>query len=279
LFGWFTTPRLHIRYEPVKGTTIRLSVGRGQRTANIFAENNSVLVSSRQVEIISSSNGKAYGFDPEVAWNKGISLDQKFKLFNRDANFSIDYFRNDFHKQVVVDLEDPRKVQFYELNGKSFSNSMQSELDIQPIDKLDLRFAYRLFDVKETFGNKLLQKPLLSKNRAFVNAAYEIKGWKLDYTISFNGKKRIPNTSTNPVAYQRETYSPSYVLMNAQVTKTLGKNQAFDIYFGGENLTGFYQKDAIIAADQPFSQYFDASLVWGPVSGRMLYAGLRFKVK
>ncbi len=279
LFGWFTTPRLHIRYEPVKGTTIRLSAGRGQRTANIFAENNSVLVSSRQLNIISSSNGKAYGFDPEVAWNKGISVDQKFKLFNRDASFSVDYFRNDFRKQVIVDMEDPRKVQFYELNGKSYSNSLQSELDIEPLNKLDLRLAYRFFDVKETFGNQLLQKPLISKDRAFANAAYEVKGWKLDYTFNYNGRKRIPNTTANPVPYQRGIYSPSYVLMNAQVTKTLGKKQAFDVYLGGENLTGFYQKDAIIAADQPFSQYFDASLVWGPVSGRMFYAGLRFKVK
>jgi copper chaperone CopZ len=35
LFGWFATPRLHVRYEPVKGTTIRLSAGvvREQRTS------------------------------------------------------------------------------------------------------------------------------------------------------------------------------------------------------------------------------------------------------
>lgn len=279
LFGWFATPRLHVRYEPVKGTTIRLSAGRGQRTANIFAENNSVLVSSRQVEIISSSNGKAYGFDPEVAWNKGISIDQKFKLFNRDASLGIDFFRNDFKKQIVVDLEDPRKVRFYELNGKSYSNSFQTELNFTPADKLDIRLAYRLFDVKETFGSELLEKPLISKNRAFLNAAYEIKGWKFDYTFNYNGRKRIPGTESNPVQYQRKSFSPSYILMNAQISKSFGKDKAWDVYLGGENLTNYFQKDAIIAADQPFSPYFDASLVWGPVSGRMFYAGFRFKLK
>ncbi len=120
LFGWFATPRLHLRYEPVKGTTIRLSAGRGQRTANIFAENMSVFVSSRQINILSASAGKAYGLDPEVAWNKGISIDQKFKLFKRDGSFSVDYFRNDFDKQVVVDLEDARQVKFYDLARKVF---------------------------------------------------------------------------------------------------------------------------------------------------------------
>jgi outer membrane receptor for ferrienterochelin and colicin len=33
LFGWFTTPRLNVRYQPFTNTTIRLSAGRGQRTA------------------------------------------------------------------------------------------------------------------------------------------------------------------------------------------------------------------------------------------------------
>ena len=279
LFGWFATPRLHVRYEPVKGTTIRFSAGRGQRTANIFAENTSVFVSSRQVNILSTALGKAYGLDPEVAWNKGISVDQKFKLFRRDALFSIDYFRNDFDKQVVVDLEDARQVKFYNLQGKSFSNSLQAEMNIEPARKLEVRLAYRFFDVKTTYGNMLLQKPFTAKHRAFGNLAYEISGWKLDYTFNYNGSKRIPNTEANPVQYQRSTRSPAYVLMNAQVSKTVGKKHPFEMYVGGENLSNYFQKDVIIAADQPFSNYFDAALVWGPVSGRLFYAGIRYKLK
>jgi outer membrane receptor for ferrienterochelin and colicins len=279
LFDWFITPRLHIRYEPVKGTTIRLSAGRGQRTANIFAENTSVLVSSRQVNIISFAAGKAYGLDPEVAWNKGISLDQKFRLFNRDGSLSFDYFRNDFDKQVVVDLEDARQVKFYDLNGRSFSNSFQAELNVEPARKFEVRLAYRYFDVRTTYGNQLLQKPFTAKNRAFANFAYEISGWKFDYTFNYNGSKRIPATSGNPVQYQRDNRSPSYILMNAQVSKTVGIKHPFELYLGGENLTDYFQKDVIVAADQPFSNYFDAALVWGPVSGRLVYAGFRVKIK
>ena len=52
-----------------------------------------------------------------------------------------------------------------------------------------------------------------------------------------------------------------------------------DIYVGAENVTDFFQQQVIVAADQPFSSYFDASMVWGPVSGRMLYAGWRMKIK
>jgi outer membrane receptor for ferrienterochelin and colicin len=279
LFGFFVTPRLNLRYEPVNGTTIRISGGRGQRTANIFAENAGTFISSRQVNILGSGSAKAYGLNPEVAWNKGISIDQKFKLFKHDAILSIDYFRNDFINQVVVDVENARAVNFYNLQGKSFSNSFQAELNIEPADKFEVRMAYRYFDVKSTYNGKLLDRPLIAKNRAFINLAYAIKGFKFDYTVTYNGKKRLPDTQANVPAYQLPTYSPDYVLMNAQILKTVGKNSQYDFYIGAENLTNYFQKKVIVASNQPFDNYFDASMIWGPVNGRMFYFGMRYKIK
>lgn len=279
LFGTFVTPRLNMRYEPVKGTTLRLSAGRGQRTANIFAENMSVFVSSRQVEILGATAGKAYGLNPEIAWNKGISVDQKFKLFRNDALFSLDFFRNDFSDQVVVDLENARTVKFYNLQGRSYSNSFQAELNIEPVKKILLRVAYRYFDVKTTYSGRLLERPLIAGNRGFVSVDYTTNGWKFDYTVNYNGRKRIPNTSDNPAQHQLSGHSPAYFMMNAQISKTVGRRHPMDLYIGGENLGNYYQRGPIIAADQPFSPYFDASLVWGPVTGRMLYAGWRLKIK
>lgn len=279
LFGTFVTPRLNFRYEPVKGTTFRLSAGRGQRTANIFAENTSVFVSAREVEIVGAARGKAYGLNPEVAWNKGISYDQKFKMFHNDALFSLDFFRNDFSDQVVVDLENPRLVRFYNLRGRSYSNSFQAELNLEPLRKLEVRLAYRYFDVKTTYGGQLLQRPLVSHNRAFISLDYSSNGWKLDFTANYNGRKRIPNTAGNPVQYHLPAYSPDFIVMNAQISKTMGRKHPMDLYIGGENLGNYLQKNPIVAADRPFSPYFDASPVWGPVTGRMLYAGWRLRIK
>lgn len=279
LFGFFVTPRLNLRYEPVKGTTIRVSAGRGQRTANVFSENISSFISSRQLNLITSGAGKAYGLNPEVAWNKGICLDHRFKLFKHDALFSADYFRNDFKDQVVVDAENPRFVSFYNLKGKSYSNSFQAELSLEPADKFEVRLAYRYFDVKSTYNGKLLERPLIARNRAFVNLAYGFKGFKFDYTVTYNGKKRLPGTQANLPAYQLPVYSPDFVMMNAQVLKTVGKNSQFDFYIGAENLANYFQQQVIVAPDQPFGNYFDASMVWGPVNGRMFYTGIRYKVK
>jgi len=68
----------------------------------------------------------------------------------------------------------------------------------------------------------------------------------------------------NPPEYQKNDYSPRYIIMHAQVTKRF-KN--FDIYAGLENLTDFRQTDPVIAPDDPFGKYFDASMIWGPLLG------------
>jgi outer membrane receptor for ferrienterochelin and colicin len=280
LFGDFITPRLNIRYEPIAGTLIRFSAGRGQRTANIFAENNSVMVSARQLVIVPSTSNGGYGLLPEVAWNKGISIDQKLNLFGNPASLSLDFFRNDFSNQVIVDLENTRVVSFYNLTGKSFSNSFQSELEINPVKRLDVRLAYRYFDVFQTYSGQLLERPFIAKHRAFVSLDYNTaSNWKFNYTINYNGPKRITNTSLNPPNFQLGNYAPDYFLMNAQLSKSFEKKHPMDFYIGVENITNFLQQTAIVSAAQPFSPYFDASMIWGPTTGSMLYVGWRIKIK
>ncbi len=281
LYGWFATPRAHLRYQPVLGTTFRISGGRGQRTANIFAENTAALASSRIVRIAAANTGRAaYGLRPEIAWNTGISFDQSFRLFHREASFSTEFFRNDFTNQVVVDYENPRELAFYNLDGSSYSNSLQTELRVMPLPHFETRLAYRFFDVKATYGNKLLQKPLVARHRGFLNLGYNTHsgGWHFDYTLNITGQKRLPSTVSNPAEYQLPEYSKAYVTMNAQVSKTIGKVRPVDLYIGGENLTNFFQQNPVLAADQPFSEFFDTSMLWGPLTGRMFYAGVRFSI-
>jgi outer membrane receptor for ferrienterochelin and colicins len=277
LYGAFVTPRLNARYQPFKNTTIRVSAGRGQRTANIFAENLGWFVSSRTVNI-TAANGNGYGLAPEVAWNEGISIDQKFTLADRQGTVGVDFFRTDFTSQVVVDVDkSASQINFYNLNGKSYSNSLQAEVNYEVVKHFDVRFAYRLFDVKTTYHGELLQRPLVAKQRAFVNLAYETTNkWKFDYTVQLVGQKRLPYSGDNAPQYQWAGNSPSYIVMNAQVSKSTG---SWDVYVGAEDLNNYYQKQLIIDSQNPFGNHFDASVVWGPTFGRMFYAGVRYKIK
>jgi hypothetical protein len=65
-------------------------------------------------------------------------------------------------------------------------------------------------------------------------------------------------------------------LLYAQVTRRF---KLWEIYVGGENLTNFTQKYPVIGANDPFGSHFDTSIVWGPILGRMVYAGIRVILK
>jgi len=278
-YGNIATPRLNLKYDFNPKTNIRFSVGSGFRTANIFAENTGLFVSSRQFNILNTTSNYGYGLNAEKAWNFGINLTHQFKINNQTGSISFDAYRTSFVNQVVVDVDaSPQQVQFYNLNGKSFSNSLQVEVNYEIIKKMDVRLAYRWLDVQTDYSSVMLQKPLTAMHRAFVNWSYEtVSQWKFDFTTQWFGSKRLPKTSSNPTDKQVESYSPSYFQMAAQITKQFGNK--WDIYVGVENLTAYTQQQLIVDAKNPFSQYFDASIIWGPVNGRIIYFGTRFKLK
>ena len=282
LLGTFITPRLHLRYAPWENGVFRASAGRGKRSANIFAENQQLFASSRKIDI-DAVGGNIYGLNPEIAWNYGVSYLQKFNLFNKKGDITFDFYRTDFSNQVVVDWENPQAVSFYNLNGKSIANNFQLELNYELAKNLNLRTAFKYFDISTDYKTGKLQKPLQPNNRFFVNISYETatkengSQWKLDLTFNNIGEQRLPNTANNPTQYQLPINSERYSLLNSQITKVFSNK--FEIYAGGENLTNVQQVNPILGSENPFGPTFDSTIVYSPIFGRAIYAGLRFKIK
>jgi outer membrane receptor for ferrienterochelin and colicins len=278
LFGLLYAPRLHAKINPTPTTSLRFNVGKGIRLANILSENTGFLASSREFLLENIQSPYAYGFKPDVAWNYGASFSQDFNLNYRPGTVSLDYYFTDFKNQVVADYDRAgHQITFFALQGKSFSHSVQAQLDYQPVRRLDVRVAYRWLNVKTDYLNGLLDRPMIPKYRAFVNLAYETKSkWKFDLTVQRIGKQRLPNTMTSPVEYQLGEFSDEYWNINSQITKDFGKR--WSAYVGVENLTNFRLKNPIVSASNPFNIHFDTSMVWGPVFGRLGYAGFRFRV-
>ncbi len=280
--GTFVTPRLHLRYSPWEKASLRGSFGRGRRAANIFAENQQLFATARQIKIL-DEEGSVYGLDPEDAWNYGVSFLQGFTFLDRPGNISFDFYKTDFKNQVVVDWENPNEVSFYNLEGKSYANSFQLELNHELLNHFEVRTAYKYYDVKTDYKSGALQKPLQAQHRFFVNLGYETNvkdngaQWRFDYTLHTLGKQRLPSTSANPPQYRLDEYAKPYNLMNAQIAKVFSKK--FEIYVGGENLTNFTQKNPVLGVDDPFGSNFDTSIVYAPIMGRMFYAGFRFKLE
>ncbi len=242
LYGTQFTPRLHLKYQLDRNTALRLSAGRGFRVSNPLAEYFGNLVSSRTVVFREQIR-------PEVSWNYGASLTRDFNVGGMSGTWILDYYRTNFQNQLIADAEHPGYLYFYNLQDKAFANSFQAELNLTPVERLELKLAYRLFDVKQTLGEPygesvLLPRMMINRDRVLFNAGYALPydKWKFDFTVQWNGKRRIPNLDPG---YDHTSYldmptdmAPPYMNLNAQITRTWVQ---WDVYVGGENLGNYRQ--------------------------------------
>ena len=267
LFGTLITPRVHFKYSLTENVLVRASVGKGYRSPNIFAEYNNLLAGNRSLVI-------APDLKMENAWNYGVSSMFDLDIAEKEITLSAEWYYTHFNQQVVADMDsDPHKVMFSNLDGTSFSHSLQVEASSEIMKGLSVNLAHRLNIVKTTIAGILRDKPLTSKSKSLLTLSYQtpLKKWQFDYTAQINGGGRLPDPdSTNPM--WENTYKP-YTVMNGQITKYF---RTWSVYVGGENLTNFVQKNPIIDVANPGSADFDASMVWGPLHGRKLYVGFRW---
>lgn len=269
-YDLFVTPRMHVKYAPFSWIQLRGSVGKGYRTANVLAENNFLFAGSRQVK------GFDNDFDQEEAWNYGLSAMFTIPLFGKDLVLNAEYYYTNFMKQVVADMDsNPHEVSFYNLDGKSYSKNFQVEATYPFFEGFSLTAAYRLTDSKTTYNGILMEKPLTNKYKGLITASYKtpLEKWQFDFTTQFNGDGRMPTPdSSNPLWSER---FDAYTILNAQITRYF---RNWSVYVGGENLTDFTQDNPIIAANQPYGNNFDATMIWGPTHGRKFYLGVRFNI-
>jgi outer membrane receptor for ferrienterochelin and colicin len=271
LYGTFVTPRIHTRFALNPETVMRFSAGKGYRSPAVFAENQHFLASSRTWVFLNI-------LQHEEAWNYGINLTRHIEIGKREITLSTDFYRTDFINQVIVDLDQSaRNIFIYNLEGKSYSNSFQIEVNGEILKSLGMTLAYRFNDVKMTIDNQLREKPLLSRYKGLVSLSYLFPGnrFKIDFTTQLNGPGRVPSTAENIQIYRRRTEFNPYTILLGQITYSFKR---LDLYAGGENLTDYRQNNPIIASQDPFGNYFDASLIYAPLMGRTIYAGLRWKI-
>lgn len=270
LYGTYFTPRLHGKFELTESTALRAAIGKGYRTPNAIMENISAFVSSRQLLIEENPT-------PEISWNMGASLVSSVGIADRDLNIVVDYFYTTFINQMIFDLDqEASAIHLYNLDGTSFAHSMQVEVSHDFSESLELKSAFKYYDIKTTINDELQDAPYNARHRFFVNGSYATKydRWKADLTIHWYGSKRLPDTSSLPSEHKRASFSPSYFHVNTQISRGYRWG---NVYIGSENLLGFTQNNPIIDPENPFGDVFDASIVWGPVTGRMIYAGIKWR--
>jgi len=275
---WIYTPRLHLKYNFTPETIVRLSGGRSFRTSNVFADNISIMATSRSLTIEEK-------LLPERAWNYGANFTHKFMLFYRQGSISVDYYITDFTNQVIVDTySSPDKIEIYNLKGDSYSRSFQIAFSYECFNRFDLKLAYKNDQVVTDYKGIPSQKPLVPEHRALANVAYASRNdkWRYDATLQYHGMTRlaVSDATQNNIgghdSQVKNNRSPEYITINGQITHIF--NKKWEVYTGVENLTNYRQEITVLNADDPFGEGFDATNVWGPVMGIKIYGGLRFVI-
>lgn len=270
LSGTMFTPRMHLKWTPIDALTFHASTGRGFRTPHVMADYAYLLASSRQIVV-----------DPEIrreeGWVSGAGINALIPLGSRTLAFNAEYYYSRFNGQVVLDIDtDPHAAYLRALHGRSYSHTMQIDANIDIIDDLNLLVAYRFNDVRQTIpGLGLLEKPLTSRNKGLFTVAWTpMMGlWQLDVTLALNGGGRMPRPDAAKPLWG--TRYKAFTQLNAQLTRNW---RHWSVYIGGENLTGYRQKNPVICADNPLGPDFDATMVYGPLHGAMAYVGFRYNV-
>ena len=270
-FGWQFVPRLTLRYNAGDATVIRANVGRGLRSVNLFAENVSLLISSRDIRF-------AEPLELERAWNSGINLTHTATGENLVATFSVDFYHTRFQNQIFPDYDsDPGLAIIQNYRSRSVSNGFQFDAKFVLSKVFEAKFAYNFLDVYRPTVEGKVYLPFNARHRVVGAFSYEPKNkaWHADVNLHWMGPQRLPDTKSLPEALRQPEFSRAFSVTNVQFTKVWKK---LDVYAGCENLFDFRQIRPIINWQNPFGEYFDTAFAWGPTRGRELYVGLRVRL-
>lgn len=271
MFGWQFTPRLHLKYDAGRNLIFRISGGRGSRTPFLMAENVQLLVSSRRIMGISKPG-------QEISWSSGGGFYKSwtYGIMANELSLSVDYFLTYFERMLLPDWDmSSAYVAFYPVQG-ALSHTVQADFMIQAGSGFDFRMSYKFQKTQAPYRNGVQELAYVPRHRLLFNSAWEngVGNLKTDLTLSWTGPQRLP-AMPDSIWLEHRTYSPGFLNINAQVTRTWN---GIDFYAGGENLLNVRQRQLIISPENPFSSTFDATRIWGPSMGMNLYAGIRIRL-
>ena len=271
--GFYPVPRLTVKYQPIDPLIIRLNGGRGVRFSHPVPDNIGILSTGKRLL------GPLATRMLEDAWTFGGNATY---YFNESTYLSVDYFQTRFVSALLANREEATSIALYELGGhQAWSQNAQLDFSIEPVNRLTFTLTGRYTDARAWQPSGEVRELALSPRfKALLNAQFKTRAnrWIFDLTISVNGSSRVFDymkelrDADGRLLYPNGR-TPVYPLLYAQVTRRF---RGFDVYIGGENLTGSMQMHPIVNAKNPYAETFDAASIWGPLMGAKFYAGFRY---
>ena len=270
-YGFFTTPRMNLRYAPFEWWTLRGSIGLGYRTPNAIADNAAYLASNRVYQFYTPLHNATPHYTTlhndslaqEQSLNTGLSTVFYIPLGKKELQLSGEYYYTVFADGVIADMDRSlHGVTLYNMhdveNAEYFSHNWQVEATMEILRGWTMTAAFRYTDVKQTSFNsavgeyQLRDKPLQNKFKGIITTSYQtpLKTWQFDLTAQFNGEGRMPDGFVIPEGSKQyhtlangQVYHKWYPQLLGQVTKFF---RTWSIYLGAENMTNFTQDSPIV---------------------------------
>ena len=305
-YGFFTTPRMNVRFAPFEWWTLRGSVGLGYRSPNAIADNAAYLASNRDyLQFLPTDQmaiSKAINLTQERSMNTGLSTVFYIPMGKRELQLSGEYYYTKFLDGVIADMDrSMHSIVLYNMHdvegAQYFSHNWQVEANMEILRGWTMTAAFRYTDVKQTTFNSeqgeylLRDKPLQNKFKGIITTSYQtpLKTWQFDLTAQFNGPGRMPDGFVVPSGSKQyftdamgQVHHKWYPQLLGQITKYF---RTWSIYLGAENITNFTQDNPIVGAVSehgyvdPSSTNYDASMIWAPIHGWKMYLGFRWALE
>ena len=269
-YGWQGVPRLHVRWAYAEGGALRLSAGRAWRIPDPIAENLPFLFSARAWHI------EWPGWPPlESTWSSGFFWTQAVSLWDGTFRWQVDGLLARIYNLAVLDIEDPWQARLYRGEKPASYQTLFMEVRYEWQDQLRVSVSYKHQEVWWPLRGTFQMRPLLPRDRltCWVTANPLSRRWQVDLLAAYTGWIRVPSTAAWPETYERSTTGGFFWIVTPQLTYRLDQWEA---QVAVENVFNYRQPAPVIAADQPFGPYFDHSLIWGPIMGRMASVALRY---
>lgn len=287
--GHVWTPRFNYKWiDAASKWSARLSAGTGYRVANVFTEDHAALTGSRVVVFTEE-------LLPEQSQNVNLNVmrnwyGQDGSVITLDATVFHTYFSN----RIIPDYEtDPNLIIYSNLDGNAISQGLSVNLNGNWANGLSCLLGFTAMDVNFTEGGVTSRQILTEQFSGVWRLSYAQGPWRADYTGSVVGPMLLPLLGElDP----RAPESPWYSIMNVQVSRTMGRVEA---YAGVKNLLNFtppansiarafdpFDKQVIFGADgaamatpdNPHALTFDPSYMYAPNQGIRGFVGIKYSL-
>lgn len=272
--GWISSPRIAARFKYHPQGMVRMSMGNGFRTVNLFTEDHAALSGARKVDIQEA-------LKPERSWNGNLNFNHQFFTVKGIFALDVNLFYTRFSNRITGDfLTDPQRIIYRNLDGFAISRGAGVNLDYQQGNwRGNMGFTFLdVFREEEGVRWPQLHAPAISGVGGLTYTSSN-RHWVVDFTGKLTGPMYLPVVPND----YRPDKSPWFALLNLQVTY---KSKAWEFYGGVKNLLNFIPDDPILRPFDPFDKYidvnnpfgytFDPSYNYAPMVGARAFVGWRY---